>query len=104
MASRVYLSGVLSRRGRRGRDRRAVTLREWCPGRSPCRAPLHYCAPISAYVHIPPSAMGAALRAARKERGLSQTALGARAGKHPTYISGIERGERNPSLAALASL
>ena len=32
----------------------------------------------------------------------SQEELGHRAGKHWTYIGGIERGERNPTLAVIA--
>lgn len=37
----------------------------------------------------------------RKERGWSQELLAAQAGLHRTYISGIERAERNISLANL---
>ena len=38
------------------------------------------------------------------ERGWSQEELGHRAGKHWTYIGGIERGERNATLAVIADL
>lgn len=43
-------------------------------------------------------AFGTAMRRRRAELGLSQEELGNRCGLHRTYISGIERGERNPSL------
>jgi len=38
------------------------------------------------------------MRAIRKSTGLSQEELADRAGLHRTYISSIERGERNVSL------
>ena len=53
---------------------------------------------------LPLSALGAAIRAKRLERGLSQTALAARCGRHPTYLSGVEHGSRNPSFAILAAI
>ena len=40
----------------------------------------------------------APLRALRLDRGLSQEEVAHRAGIHVTYLSGIERGRRNPSL------
>lgn len=49
-------------------------------------------------------AFGLALRAAREPTGLSQEALADAAGLDRTYLSGIERGERNPSLSALFRL
>ena len=39
--------------------------------------------------------LGRRIRELRKTRGWSQEKLGERADLHPTYIGGIERGERN---------
>lgn len=41
---------------------------------------------------------GAKLRQERHRLGISQEELGFRTGLDRTYISGIERGERNPTL------
>ena len=49
-------------------------------------------------------ALGNALREARTARGLSQEQLARDAGLDRTYVSGIERGERNPSLTNLLRL
>ena len=38
----------------------------------------------------------------RRARGLSQEELADRAQVHQTYLSGVERGVRNPSLLVLA--
>jgi transcriptional regulator with XRE-family HTH domain len=45
-----------------------------------------------------------AFRAIRTERGLSQERLAHLAGLDRTYVSGIERGERNPSLENMLRL
>lgn len=45
-----------------------------------------------------------AIRHYRRRIGISQEALAARSGLHRTYVGGIERGERNPSLLKLVSL
>jgi Predicted transcriptional regulators len=47
---------------------------------------------------------GKRLRELRKERGLSQEDFAARCGLDRTYVSGMERGVRNPSLAVIDTL
>jgi transcriptional regulator with XRE-family HTH domain len=47
---------------------------------------------------------GNRLRELRSASGVSQEELAHRAGLHRTYLGGIERGERNPSLANLYKL
>ena len=49
-------------------------------------------------------AFGNRLRSLRERREMSQEALAESAGLHWTYISGIERGIRNPGLNILARL
>lgn len=44
------------------------------------------------------------MRKRRLQLGLSQEDLGARSGHHRTYIGGIERGERNVSILAVARI
>jgi transcriptional regulator with XRE-family HTH domain len=55
---------------------------------------------------VPPKApateaLGLAVRELRKRRGLSQEELAHASGLHPTYISGIERGLRNPTWRSI---
>ncbi len=45
--------------------------------------------------------LGQLIGARRIEAGLTQEELADRAGLHWTYVSGIERGRRNPSVAVL---
>jgi transcriptional regulator with XRE-family HTH domain len=47
---------------------------------------------------------GKRLKELRLARGLSQEELAFRVGVHRTYLGGIERGERNPSLKNLAAI
>ena len=50
------------------------------------------------------AAFGGHLRSLRLARGMSQEEVAHRAGLHVTYLSGIERGRRNPSLKNLRRL
>ncbi|MFA4995712.1 MAG: helix-turn-helix transcriptional regulator [Patescibacteria group bacterium] len=47
---------------------------------------------------------GQRIRDERTKQGISQEELGFRTGLDRTYISGIERGERNPSLKNIAKI
>ena len=49
----------------------------------------------------PYEAFGRVVRAARQERELSQEELGARSDLDRTYISGVERGKRNPTIQSI---
>lgn len=47
---------------------------------------------------------GQVLQRLRQERGLSQEGLGFASGYHRTYISQLERGQKNPSLRTIFQL
>ena len=47
---------------------------------------------------------GERLREIRTKKGVSQEALAEQAGLHRTYVSSIERGERNISIVNIAKL
>ena len=46
-------------------------------------------------------AIGAAIKAIREDQGFSQEGLGFEADLDRTYVSGVERGVRNPSVLSL---
>ena len=48
--------------------------------------------------------LGRAIKSVRSERSITQEELSRRTGLHPTYISDIERGARNPSFAVMTRL
>jgi DNA-binding XRE family transcriptional regulator len=51
-----------------------------------------------------PAQLGAVIRRVRHEREMSVESLAADAGIHWTYLSGIERGQRNPSWKVVGSI
>jgi ribosome-binding protein aMBF1 (putative translation factor) len=48
--------------------------------------------------------LGRAIRAVRRAAGMTQEEVSAVSGLHPTYISDIERGVRNPGWEAITRL
>ena len=48
--------------------------------------------------------LGAKIKALREAKGWSQEEYADRSGLHRTYVSGIERGVRNPTLTVLEKL
>lgn len=48
--------------------------------------------------------LGSAIKEKRSALGISQEELASRAGLHRTYVSEVERGERNPSIASIEKL
>lgn len=48
--------------------------------------------------------LGARVQRLRQDRGWSQEEFADRAGLHRTYVSGVERGVRNPTVTVLAKL
>jgi transcriptional regulator with XRE-family HTH domain len=55
-------------------------------------------------LQISPVDLGKAIRRLRKARKFSINHLAHAADMHPTYLSGIERGERNPTWIKLCGL
>jgi len=47
---------------------------------------------------------GERVRELRQAKGLSQEELAFKSGVHRTYLGGIERGERNPSLKNISAI
>lgn len=45
--------------------------------------------------------LGRRVQALRRDKGLSQEAFADAVGLHRTYISGVERGVRNPTLTVM---
>lgn len=48
--------------------------------------------------------LGRAVKAVRARQGLTQEQVSATSGLHPTYLSDIERGARNPSWEVITRL
>ena len=48
--------------------------------------------------------LGSRMQRLRTDQGLSQEELADRAGVHRTYVSGVERGVRNPTVTVLEKL
>ncbi len=48
--------------------------------------------------------LGLRLKHLRQELGISQEELADRAGIHRTYVSGVERGIRNPTVTVMEKL
>ena len=51
-----------------------------------------------------PQLFGEAVRACRQALGISQEELAARSKLHRTYVAGVERGIRNPSLNSILKI
>lgn len=47
---------------------------------------------------------GKTIKMLRADAGMTQEQLGAKSGVHPVFISGIERGKRNPTLTTIIKL
>ena len=54
--------------------------------------------------NVPVADLGRAIRRLRHERGLTIETLAFASSTHPTYVSGIERGRRNPTWNVLCAL
>lgn len=51
-----------------------------------------------------PRVFGERIRELRKSQGLSQKELAAKSTLHYTYVAGVERGKRNPSLQSIQKI
>lgn len=51
-----------------------------------------------------PQQFGEAVRASREALGISQEELAGRCKLHRTYVAGVERGIRNPSLKSIVKI
>lgn len=62
--------------------------------------------PLPSAAHMTPTnaALGVAIRLLRRARRLTIEDLAFAADMHPTYLSGIERGRRNPTWDKLTAL
>ena len=58
----------------------------------------------SAPVPLTPAHLGSAIRRLRTERELTIEGLASTAGIHWTYLTGIERGQRNPTWKVIVSI
>ncbi|WP_423945809.1 helix-turn-helix domain-containing protein [Candidatus Binatus sp.] len=52
----------------------------------------------------PSIVFGRRVRELREQRGWTQENLAVKCGRHWTYVGGIERGERNPTLRVICDL
>jgi len=53
---------------------------------------------------LPPNALGEAIAQIRVREGMTQEDLAFRAGMHPTWISRVETGERDPRWSSVCKL
>lgn len=60
--------------------------------------------PPTTFWRVGGAELGAVIRAHRKARCLTIEALAGKAGMHSTYLSSIERGQRNPTWDRLSDL
>lgn len=61
-------------------------------------------APRSKKANPSHKAFGQAVKLAREEKELTQAEFAKKSGLHVSYLSGVENGQRNPSLTALSQI